>query len=670
MAGIIETVQKKQNPFKPMEPMQGPNGLTAPEDTQTVDLAKPRPTPGAPTTGGQFTSAAPTPFPPQTPAPESPNMATAPTPAAPGQPYVPPEAPNLAGPAPTPAGPILPPEDVQPDQQQPVSGVPVPKSQPFIPRAADAGIIDSAMTTGVWRGGVDSAMTQPMKAEGSSGDAQVAQAGAAPNSIEAQMAEDAARQAALTGAGPAATQSSGGSQTGGVLTATGGLLNDGGSGTDFTETATEATAGTTNGNTAWSPTAGIVDQIRGVTPQTIDGSKYDPTAIDPTQNADTTGYKPTGYDATKAPDAVGADVGGYEAGGYDAAQTDENLSGAVDRITSKDGIIMQRAKALADQQSLQRGTLNSSMATGAAQAAVLDKATEIGAGDVAASQFNVQQKNNALAFSADARNKAAEFLASAKNNAAMALAAEKNQNGRFNAQQANEAAAFTANAANAADAFLASAKNNVSIFNAGEANKRALASAEFANQAKQFAAQMDQASKEFNATAYNQAQQRYTDAMNAALAAQNDAENLARRDTAQINADLLKTKMGLGTQQQIASSNNATTMGVAGLNAQTRQRELDQSALQFGLQLSQQDRQFVSQLSATQFNQFQQGLNAGMLTEMEPEARQNWLHNYMSVWSATGTLPFDIDLSHFPPAGAPSSGTPSGNPPNPNPVGR
>ncbi len=457
-----------------------------------------------------------------------------------------------------------------------------------------------------------------------------------------------------------------GANTGTGVLGSDGTIAAGGTGTNFSNVGEPGAPGG-DGSTAWKPTDGIVDQIRGITPQTIEGSSYTPTTIDPNAEAGATGYGAAGYTATKAPDAEG-----YNPEGYDAETVKENLSGAIGRITGEDGIIMQRAKALADQQSNARGLQNSSMAVGAAQGAVLDKAAEIGQGDVNVSMFN-----------ADATNSAKSFLANAKNAAAQFLAAEKNNNGRFNAEQANQASAFTANASNQASQFAAAAQNAASMFNAGEANKRALASAEFANQAKMFAAQMEQAAKEFNATAFNQAQQRYADAMNAALAAQNDAENLARRDTAQINADLLKTKMGLGVQQQIASSNNATSMGIARVQQETQLKSLDQDldkfnrqlaqqGSQFQLQLSQQDRQFVAGLSASQFNQFQQGLNAGMLTEMEPEARQNWMHNYMSVWSAGGGLNFNIDMSHFPPSGG------TANPPEPttpgtgtpNPVGR
>jgi hypothetical protein len=282
MAGIIESIQKKKNPYAPMEAMQGPNGLTAPApettDNLAPDTAMPKPAPYVPQTGGQMVT--------------KPLQVSGPTPILPPGDV----QPDTAMPI-NPATPQLPPENVQPaiqpiDSAMPITGGPVglidgarnisdpapiyngpvkgqvdpnavdpstlfqtnsvAKSQPFIPKAA-----------------ADSATQQePMAAAGASD----------PNSIEAQMEADRKRQEALTGAGAAATQNSGGAQTGGVMTATGGLLSDGGSGTDFTETATGATGGTAgDGSTAWSPTAGIVDQIKGIDPKTITGTSYDPT---------------------------------------------------------------------------------------------------------------------------------------------------------------------------------------------------------------------------------------------------------------------------------------------------------------------------------------------------------------------------------------------------------
>lgn len=388
---------------------------------------------------------------------------------------------------------------------------------------------------------------------------------------------------------------------------------------------------------AWTPTAGIVDQVRGATTQDVTGSGYTPTTTPAAQTATATGATASGYTAEKAPDPVG-----YTAEGYAPTTSSENLSQAVTRITGADSELMQRQQAIADQQSNARGILNSTMGVEAGRAAVLDKATQIGAGDVQNAQFNAQTMNAASAFLAEAKNASAQFLAAAKN-----------QNGMFNAEQANQASAFTANAKNTAANLLAAAQNTASMFNAGEGNKLAMFAVDQVNQASKFAAEMDNAAKQFNANAFNQAQQRYTDAMNAALAAQNDAINLSKRDTAQINASAAENAARVQGQLGSAAISAGATVQAAQLASADRAAALKEQAKEFGVTMDERSLEFTSNLSATQFNQYQQGLSAGLTSQLEPDAKQNWLHNYNSVWAATGSLPFEIDMSKFPPAGAP-----------------
>jgi hypothetical protein len=426
---------------------------------------------------------------------------------------------------------------------------------------------------------------------------------------------------------------------------------------------------------AWKPTGGIVDQIQGITPETITGTGYTAATTPETQTATATGYGATGYNATTAVPATGYTAGGYTGEGYNAAQQDENVSQAIDRIIGKDSPLMQRAAAGAAQQANARGILNTSMAVEAGQNAVLDKAHEIGAGDVQAGQFNVAQKNQALQFSADARNHASEFLAAATNRANEFLASETNTTGRFNAQQANEASAFSAQATNQANALLAAAQNTASMFNSGQANQRAMFATEQANLAAKYAADAANAAAQFNATAHNEAMQRYTDAMNAAIAAQNDAENLARRDTATIAAQT--NIANIGAQASIAGSQAAAGASMHNSDvaaATSRANTTDQIAGQLqaaGMQIDASTRQWMTQMGAQMFGQFQQGMQNIMGAQMEPGDRQNAIHNYMSLWSGAGYLPFDINMDNFPPAGGttppPAGGTtppPGGTPAN------
>lgn len=353
---------------------------------------------------------------------------------------------------------------------------------------------------------------------------------------------------------------------------------------------------------AWNPTSGIVDQIRGITPQNVEAVGMISGGIADTQGATATGYDATGYDAKQGT----------------AVTSDANLSGALDNVLSKDSPIVERARAGAAQTANQRGLLNSSMAAQGGEAAAIDAALPIAQGDVQNAQFNAEQQN------------------------VMTI---------NNVQQANAALAFHAQAQNEASQFAAAAKNSVSQFNSQEAQQKAIASAQLWDQAAQFSAAAENAARTQNAQAYNDAMQRYVDAKNAAIAAQNDAENLARRDTAQIQAQ--KDVANIGAQAQIAAAgiHGAATVQAAKIGADAS-KEMNQA------NLSERQQEFQTSQGNQQFNTFQNGLTAIQLSDMEPDAKQNALHNYMSVWSANGDLPFTIDMTQFPP---------STNPPPPGP---
>ena len=361
--------------------------------------------------------------------------------------------------------------------------------------------------------------------------------------------------------------------------------------------------------------ASATEGITGITPQQMEASSYQPVATSAPQGAGAVGYSAQGYTAQTVPalEAQGYEARGYEAGGYEALQgvartTAENVSEAIQRITGVDSPIMQRAVAQATAEANRRGLLNSSMAAGAAQGAILDRAYQIAQGDIQNEQFNVAQQNameaqniqmgnEALRFTADARNQASAFLANAQNRASEFLAAERNQNGRFNAEQANRAAEFSANAANQAAQFSSAAQNQASIFNAGEANRMSMFTAEQANIASRFAAEMQQSASQFNATAFNQAQQRYADAMNAALAAEVDATNQSRRDMAMFQQQAQQNALDRENRIQLAGISADASASAAGAAASASmanaaaQREF--SAAQSAL-----DRQFRAEENA------------------------------------------------------------------------
>ena len=76
------------------------------------------------------------------------------------------------------------------------------------------------------------------------------------------------------------------------------------------------------------------------------------------------------------------------------AQNDPHaLSNAVSDIVDQNSSVMQRARAVANEQSNASGLLNSSMAVGAAENAVLNQAIPMAQGDVGAQEQNVSAQN-------------------------------------------------------------------------------------------------------------------------------------------------------------------------------------------------------------------------------------------------------------------------------------
>jgi len=97
----------------------------------------------------------------------------------------------------------------------------------------------------------------------------------------------------------------------------------------------------------------------------------------------------------------------------------ETVSGQLDKVLKNGSPLLERAKAGAVQSANKRGLVNSSMAAGAGQAAMIDAALPIATADAgvygAAAKDNQAVKNAALAVGADAANKASLANAGAAN---------------------------------------------------------------------------------------------------------------------------------------------------------------------------------------------------------------------------------------------------------------
>lgn len=186
------------------------------------------------------------------------------------------------------------------------------------------------------------------------------------------------------------------------------------------------------------PTVGLVDS-QVAAPQvaapdttknvaTIDPNQFDPnTAVKSTM----TGAQGTsiGYDASKAT-ATNWSV--------DPNQT---VEGRVTGLIDSDSPLMQQARTQALQAQNGKGLLNSSMAVGAGQGAVIAAATPIATSDAAtyanSAKYNADTANTTSQFNAGADNTAAQFTAGAKNTQELANQSSTNTAGQVNTTQQN-----------------------------------------------------------------------------------------------------------------------------------------------------------------------------------------------------------------------------------------
>lgn len=155
------------------------------------------------------------------------------------------------------------------------------------------------------------------------------------------------------------------------------------------------------------------------------------------------------------------------------AAIDENLGtvqGQTSKIIDANSPLMQRAAAAANVQSADNGTLNSSMAVGAAQGAVMDRAVPIAAQDASAhNQFSLQNMQEA---NTTARTNAGILTGVSQSNAAL-----DTQNKQFNVGQGNTVSLANTAAVNRATEFNASSAQQVDLANAAAKNAAAIATA-------------------------------------------------------------------------------------------------------------------------------------------------------------------------------------------------
>lgn len=182
----------------------------------------------------------------------------------------------------------------------------------------------------------------------------------------------------------------------------------------------------------------------------------------------------TGYNAATA-GSTGYNAAATNAFGYDADKAGvtnwnvtepQTVQNQLQGIIASNSPLMQQARTGALQSMNQRGLLNSSMAIGAGQDAVIRQALPIAQQDAQtfsrAGEFNANTANQMAQFNTGQENAARQFGAGASNQAGMANQAAANTAAQFTAGAANQAALSNQSAANTAAQFTAGAANQAS----------------------------------------------------------------------------------------------------------------------------------------------------------------------------------------------------------------
>jgi len=174
--------------------------------------------------------------------------------------------------------------------------------------------------------------------------------------------------------------------------------------------------------------------------------------------------KPLGY---TAPVANATNVANPTVANATLTQQNQQMGtveGRTASILDANSPLMQRARARANEASNARGLVNSSMAVGAGQNAVIDQATRIAAPDAAS--YNQFQRDNQ-----QAQNSMEQFNVGNQQQVNMADAQAANRMEAINKAADAQAQQFTAQQANAFNSKQASLDQQTNLFNTQQQNK-------------------------------------------------------------------------------------------------------------------------------------------------------------------------------------------------------
>lgn len=279
----------------------------------------------------------------------------------------------------------------------------------------------------------------------------------------------------------------------------------------------------------------LIDQIPSTTAQQASSTGYTPTSAT-AQQATATGYDPTTTNAVKASST------GYDPSAFQVTP-DQTVEGRLSGIIAADSPLMQQARTRAMQYANSRGLINSSMAAGAGESAMIDAAMPI-------AQQDAGEFNQAMTNTVNAKNTASQFGANSSNTAELT-----------NAQLGTNVNLANQNAQNAAAGFKASAENAASQENAQLGTNVNLSNQNAQNTASQFGANAANAASQTNAQLGTSANLANLDAATKVAMANLDSQT--KTDLAAIDGNY---KQLLQTNQDAASAYSQTIQNISAIS--------------------------------------------------------------------------------------------------------
>ena len=265
------------------------------------------------------------------------------------------------------------------------------------------------------------------------------------------------------------------------------------------------------------------------------------------------------------------------AGGYDPTKwnmdANQTVQGQLNNVIAADSPLMQQAKTGALQQMNQRGLINSSMAIGAGQDAVIKNALPIAQQDATmygrnnefnatagnqSSQFNTNAANQAAAQNQQALNAAAQFNAGSLTDTSKFNMSSGLQNSQFNAAQQNSQRETNAQRLQQTNLATADTQNKMVIQQLDNAFKATMASAD--NQTKIQLQQIDATTRQALANTESEFKQLMQTSASATDLYQQAIKNI---NDLVMNGDLDAAAINAGTTTQLKNMQ----MGLAVLDS-------------------------------------------------------------------------------------------------------